>query len=165
MLSNYSGSYLLWDVYQASGIKGLFARMLPLMLAEYREQAYEGDVSEFICVYNELSDVQKYYFVILGNRLYSAAVMRYYNSLLTEDNLAKELVAPLISAEISYAVYKVTQDETVLADFISYMEDLVNKVEGITGEENAKNFNTVLSELYNTYLAEYEKLKPAEEPV
>ena len=165
MLSNYSGSYLLWDVYQASGIKGLFARMLPLMLAEYRDQAYEGDVSEFIDVYNKLSDVQKYYFVILGNRLYSAAVMRYYNSLLTEDNLAKELVAPLISAEISYAVYKVTQDETVLADFISYMEDLVNKVEGITGEENAKNFNAVLSELYNTYLSEYERLKPVEEPV
>ena len=123
--------------------------MLPLMIAEFNGEAYDGDVTEFINIYNQLTDTQKACYVTMGNRLYAAGVMRYYNTLLTEANVQKNLAAAVLSADTYYWIFMITGSKDTLSAFAACMTNLNATVDGITDETDKENFESILGDLYS----------------
>ena len=151
------GQYILWDLYHTSSIRPLLGQMADLLLAEHEGKLYEGkDVYDIMAGFRALPADQKNVYFILGvNRLYYAALERYFGSR-TEG--ASELIRALIYAEINHSVYMHNSNDQTLADFTSKVEEMMRLYEQLANKEK---FDACLGDMYALYIEKYNELKKA----
>ena len=163
MISSGIGDSNAWDVYNAYGVKGEIAKLLPLLQAEFNGELL-ADALDYKAIFDSFNINCKIGTLMTVGRLYSAGLQRYYNSLLSDENKALELTEKLLTAEQLYWAYKATNNEDALSQFNTAMSDAIEAYATVTDEAQKENLDTVLGELYTDYLAFYNELNPTEEP-
>ena len=101
------------------------------------------------------ADQKNVYFILGVNRLYYAALERYFGSR-TEG--ASELIRALIYAEINHSVYMHNSNDQALADFTSKVEEMMRLYEQLANKEK---FDACLGDMYDLYIGKYNELKKA----
>ena len=152
----------VWLANELGSVKQFTNLILPLMMAEFEGKLYEGDIEALIAAFRALKADDKYgVYTIQVNKLFYAALERYFNTLISEEAKTAGIMADLFNAEIYYSLYELDKNNAEALDtFKSSMASAIEKYASLS-ENDKKAIEDIY---YNIYLEKYNAL-PSDETV
>ena len=151
----------VWYAAQYENVQKLLIKILPIMIAEFKGEAYTGDDTvELIEALRALTAEEKYcFYIIQANQIFYAGLERHFSALLSDAAKESNILISLFNAELYYSMYELNNNDTKsLEVFKTNMEAAIEAYSKITDEDKA-----VIDDLYYNGLLEKYNALPLEE--
>ena len=151
----------VWYAAQYENVQKLLIKILPIMIAEFKGEAYTGDdIVELIEALRALTPEEKYcFYIIQANQIFYAGLERHFSALLSDAAKESKILTSLFNAELYYTMYELNSNDTQsLETFKTNMKSAIEAYSKITDEDKA-----VIDDLYYNGLLEKYNALPTED--
>ena len=146
-----------WFLYDGSpALREFMGDISSILMSYYEKEELDGEtIADIMLRFRNLTQTEQNLFYMFGNVLYYNMLLDFY----TKDNeeLA-DFVRAILQSEIAYGEYLKDPSDKGRVEFFTGENGMQNAISEYEEIEDKENLDQALKDLYNYYLAKYEKI-------
>ena len=153
--------YSLYYIYKDTNLRVFLGYGADLLYAQYKGEALNFDKEYISYVMKTFQSEENYALDVNGfnlscyleaTKLYYDALERYFETVFSSDASTQALADKIIAAARKYADFAYTGDTSMLDEFVSLMNDVIDSYDAMN---DSSSFDGYLKDLYDQYKAIY----------